>query len=111
MWGKRPKRLSKRETLGLLADLMAKAEEEQGIDPEAELPYYQGAALPIPRPGRPSLRIVGVSVDNSTSPEPPSPRTAADNTAADGTAADDTAADDVELPAQRSGESSHHGSF
>jgi hypothetical protein len=103
MWGKRPKRnkrLSKRETLGLLADLMAQAEEEQGGEPETVLPYYQGAALPIP-PARRGLRIVDVPVDNSAGPEPsdaadePEPQTPVQR----------------ELPAQRRGESSRHGSF
>jgi hypothetical protein len=108
MWGKRPKpyrRLSKRQTLGLLADLMAQAEEEQKQqgtgEPETALPYYQGAALPVPPPYRPGLRVADVAVDNSTGPDPdagePGPETQAPL--------------QQDLPAQRQGDSSRHGSF
>jgi hypothetical protein len=100
---KRPKRLSKRETLGLLADLMAQAEEEEeGGEPETAPPYYQGAALPIPPPARPGLRIADVPVDNSTGPDP--------SAAADDEPESQTPLQQ-DLPAQRRGENSHHGSF
>jgi hypothetical protein len=108
MWGKRPRpnrRLSKRETLGLLADLMAQAEEEekqQGPgEPEAPPPYHQGAPLPVPPPYRPGLRVADVAVDN-TGPDPAAP---------DEPGPEPQVPLQQDLPAQRHGDSSRHGSF
>jgi hypothetical protein len=106
MRGKRPKlnkRLSKRQTLGLLADLMEQAEQEQqeaGVEPEEANPYYEGP-LPVPPPTRPGLRVVDVPVDNSAGPEP----------AADDPDREPQAPVQQELPAQRQGENSRHRSF
>jgi hypothetical protein len=101
---KRPKpgkRLSKRETLGLLARLMEEAEraeqQQDQAEPEA-VPYPEGTAVPVVPPRRPGLRPADVPVDNSAGPDP---------------AAGDEDAKSLpqELPAQRAGESTRHGTF
>jgi hypothetical protein len=108
MRGKRPKlnkRLSKRQTLGLLADLMEQAEREQreaGGEPEEANPYHEGPPLAVPPPNRPGLRVADVPVDNSAAPEP---------AAADDPDLEPQAPLQQELPAQRQGDSSRHRSF
>jgi hypothetical protein len=104
MWGKRKKRCSQLQrqlALGRLEEAMGWLQQEEGPEPETALPYYQGAPLPIPPPGRPGLGIADVPVDNSTGPDP--------SAAAD----EPESATPVqqELPAQRRGQSSNHGSF
>ena len=107
MWGKRQKsylRLSKRRALGLLAEMMARAEEQEaGREPEADrepeaVPYPAGnptLAVPLAREG---LLATDVPVDNSAGPEPvatdenPSPQR-------------------QHLPTQRTGDSARHGTF
>ena len=109
MWGRRGRRYaprSKRVTLGLLAEAMARAEQqeqeqvaraderERGPEP---VPYS-----PVGRPAVPAARAdvaADVPVDNSAGPEPSTD--------------DDSASPQRELPAQRSGKSksTRHGSF
>jgi hypothetical protein len=73
MWGKRQKlyvRLSRRRALGLLAEMMARAEEDH-VDGEPEaVPYPVGNPAPAVPPAREGLLAADVPVDNSAGPEP-----------------------------------------
>ena len=101
MWGKRQKRhvrLSRRRALGLLAEMMARAEEQQ-VDGEPEaVPYPVGNPTPAVPPAQAGLPAADVPVDNSAGPEPvatdenPSPQ-------------------QRHLPTQRSGGTARHGTF
>jgi hypothetical protein len=101
---KRPKpgrRLSKRETLGQLARLMEEAEQAEQQQEEAgqpeTVPYpLADPPAPVAPPRRPGLTAADVPVDNSGGPEP---------------VAEDAQPLQQELPAQRAGESTHHGTF
>ena len=116
MWGRRRKRgaslsrkrLSRQLSLGLLEDAMARAEQQDETEPEP-VPYPQAghqapadaggrynSAVP---PARPGLADEDVPVDNSADRDP-------------GTDVQDAAAQrHQELPAQRSQDSTRHGSF
>jgi hypothetical protein len=99
MWGRRRKRgghLSRQLSLGLLEDAMARAEQQEEAPPEP-VPYPQaGHPAPAVPPARPGLQDEDVPVDNSACP----------------TAGEDAAPKrHQELPAQRSEDSTHHGSF
>jgi hypothetical protein len=103
MWGKRQKpyvRLSRRRALGLIADLMAQAEEEQQVDgePEAAVPYPAGNPAPAVPPAREGLLAADVPVDNSTGPEP------ADTD-------ENPAPQRRHLPTQRKGDGARHDTF
>jgi hypothetical protein len=102
MWGRRRKRgaqLSRQLALGLLEDAMGRVQQPQD---EAEATAYPGA---VPPPAAPpgtrdpaGLRAADVPVDNSAGPAPDDdsgPRTPLQR----------------ELPAQRTGESTRHGTF
>jgi hypothetical protein len=102
MWGKRKKRraqLSRQLALGLLEDAMGRVQQQEWDDDEDDPPPYPGAA-PAPEsgsapPGQVGLQAADVPVDNCAGP------------AAD----DDPPPLQQELPAQRTGENSHHGTF
>jgi hypothetical protein len=101
MWGKRQKgyvRLSRRRALGLLAEMMARAEEDQ-VDGKSEaVPYPAGNPAPAVPPAREGLLAADVPLDNSAGPEPvsvdenPSPQ-------------------QRHLPTQGTGDSARHGTF
>src|SRR5271169_6937522 len=102
MWGKRPKRcarLPRQLALGLLEDAMARAEQQQEAGEPEPVPYPPASspapAVPAARPG---LLPSDVPVDNSAGPESLP-------------AGEDSAPRQRELPAQRTGESTRHGSF
>ena len=102
MWGKRRKRcarLPRQLALGLLEDAMARAEQQQKADQPEPVPYPRASspapAVPAARPG---LLSADVPVDNSAGPES-SP------------AGEDPAPRQREVPAQRTRESTRHGSF
>ena len=73
MWGKRQQpyvRLSRRRSLGLLAEMMARAEEQQ-VDGEPEaVPYPAGNHTPAVPRARESLLAADAPVDNTAGPEP-----------------------------------------
>lgn len=102
MWGKRRKRcarLPRQLALGRLEDAMARAEQQQKADQPEPVPYPRAStpapAVPAPRPG---LLSADVPVDNSAGPES-SP------------ACEDPAPRQREVPAQRTRDSTRHGSF
>ena len=102
MWGKRRKRcarLPRQLALGRLEDAMARVEQQQKADEPEPVPYPRAStpapAAPAPRPG---LLSADVPVDNSAGPES-SP------------AGQDPAPRQREVPAQRTGDSTRHGSF
>jgi hypothetical protein len=102
MWGKRKKRraqLSRQLALGLLEDAMGRVQqqEEQEEQDEPAPPYPEAAPAPAAPPDRPGLRTADVPVENSAAPEPPPD--------------DDPPPLQQELPAQRTGESTRHGTF
>ena len=101
MWGKRQKRcarLPRQLALGRLEDAMARAEQQQKADQPEPVPYPRAStpapAVPAPRPG---LLSADVPVDNSAGPESsPAARTPPRGSAS---------------PAQRTRDSTRHGSF
>jgi hypothetical protein len=101
MWGKRQKRyvrLSRRRALGLLAEMMARAEERQ-VDREPEaVPYPVGNPAPAVPPVREGLLAADVPVDNSAGPEP------ADT-------GENPAPQERHLPSQRKGDGARHDTF
>jgi len=105
MWGKRKKRcaqLPRQLALGLLEDAMGQVQQQEGDQDETEPVPYPGA-VPAPEsgsapPGRDGLRAADVPVDNSAGPEP-------------APASDDPPPPRHELPAPRTAESTHHGTF
>jgi hypothetical protein len=101
MWGKRQKRyvrLSRRRALGLLAEMMARAEERQ-VDREPEaVPYPVGNPAPAVPPVREGLLAADVPVDNSAEPEPVS-------------ANENPSPQQPQLPTQRTRDSARHGTF
>jgi hypothetical protein len=101
MWGKRQKRyvrLSRRRALGLLAEMMARAEERQ-VDREPEaVPYPVGNPAPAVPPVREGLLAADVPVDNSAAPEPVS-------------ADENPSPQQPQLPTQRTRDSARHGTF
>ena len=99
MWGRRRRRrarLPRQLALGRLEDAMARAEQQEAGEPET-VPYPP-ASHPAPDvpPARPGLRAEDVPVDNSACPP-----------------AEDAAAPQQhqELPGQRTGDNTRHGSF
>jgi hypothetical protein len=102
MWGRRQKRkvrLSRRRTLGLLAEMMGRAEEQEADGkPEAAVPYPAENPTAAVPPAREGLRTADVPLDNSAAPEP---------VAAD----ENPAPQQQDLPAQRTGHSTRHGTF
>lgn len=101
MWGKRQKgyvRLSRRRALGLLAEMMARAEEQQ-VDGEPDaVPYPVGNLAPAVPPAREGLLAADVAVDNTAGPEPMS-------------ADENPSPQQRHLPAQRTGDTARHGTF
>ena len=102
MWGKRRKRcarLPRQLALGRLEDAMARAEQQRKAGQPEAVPYPR-ASTPAPAVSAPrsGLLPADVPVDNSAGPES-SP------------AGQDPAPRQRELPAQRTGESTRHGSF
>ena len=101
MWGKRQKRyvrLSRRRALGLLAEMMARAEEHQ-VDAEREaVPYPAGNPAPAVPPAREGLLAADVPVDNSAGPESVS-------------ADENPSPQQRHVPAQRTGDGARHGTF
>lgn len=112
MWGRRRKRgaLSRQLSLGLLEDAMARAEQQQQEEAEPDpVPYPQAghqapaatggrynSAVP---PARPGLADEDIPVDTSTDRDP-------------GTGGQDAGPrHHQEFPAQRSEDSTRHGSF
>jgi hypothetical protein len=102
MWGKRRKRcarLPRQLALGRLEDAMARAEQQQKAGQPEPVPYPRAStpapAVPAPRSG---LLPADVPADNSAGPES-SP------------AGQDPAPRQREVPAQRTRESTRHGSF
>jgi|SRR6516225_2108705 hypothetical protein len=102
MWGKRRKRrpqLPRQLAHALLVDAMGRVEQREGEHVEPSVTTYPGAVpQPTASPGPPDLRAADVPVDNSAGLEPL-------------TAADESAPPPCELPAQRSGDSTSHGTF
>ena len=98
MWGKRQNRLSKRRALGLLAEMMARAEEQEADrEPEA-VPYPAGNPTPAVPPAREGLLAADIPVDNSARPEP--------------VATDENPVPQQQhLPTQRTGDSARHSTF
>ena len=99
MWGKRRKRrpqLPRQLAHALLEDAMGRVEQPEGEHVEPSVTTYPGA-VPQP-PARPDLRTADVPVDNSAGLEPL-------------TVAGESAPPLCELPAQRSGDSTRHGTF
>lgn len=98
MWRKRQKRyvrLSRRRALGLLAELMAQAEQQQaGGEPET-VPYPADKPAPAVLPARAGLLAADVPVDNSAGPEPAA-------------AGDNPSPQRWHLPTQRTGDRAHH---
>ena len=97
MWGKRQiryVRLSRRRALGLLAEMMAQAEQQVGGEPEA-VPYPVDKPAPAVLPARAGLLASDVPVDNSAGPEP---------AAAD----DNSSPQQWHPPMQRTGDSARH---
>jgi hypothetical protein len=100
MWGKRQERyvrLSRRRALGLLAEIMARAEEREASgEPEGVLePLGTPASFsPI---SRPHLRAADVPQDTGAEPEPPAFE-------------QDVAPLGRSLPVQRTGENAYHDS-
>lgn len=101
MWGKRQKlyvRLSRRRALGLIAEMMARAEEEQADTEPEVVPYPLENPAPAVPPAREGLLASDVPVDNSAQPErvtddeSPSPQ-------------------QRHLPSQRTRNSARHGTF
>jgi hypothetical protein len=102
MWGRRRKRgsrLSRQLALALLDDAMARAEQQQETGEPESVPYPR-ASNPSPDipAARTGLRAQDVPVDNSAGagPQP---------------AGEDPTPQHQELPAQRTGENTRHGSF
>lgn len=88
-------RLSRRRALGLLAEMMARAEEEQ-VDGKPEVvPYPVANPVPAVPPAREGLLAADVPVDNSAGPEP---------VAAD----ENPSPQQRQLPTQRAGDSARH---
>ena len=101
MWGRRRKRgaLSRQLSLGLLEDAMARAEQQEETEPDP-VPYPQaGDQAPAVPPARPGLADEDVPVDTSADRDPKT----------DGQHA--APQRHQELPAQRSDDSTRHGSF
>jgi hypothetical protein len=103
MWGKRRKRcarLPRQLALGRLEDALARVEQQQQEAGEPGPVPYPRASSPAPAApaARPGLLPADVPVDNSAGPES-SP------------AGQDPAPRQRELPAQRTGDSTRHGSF
>jgi hypothetical protein len=102
MWGRRRKRgsqLSRQLALGLLEDAMARAEQQQEAGEPESVPYPRASNPPPDIPAaRTGLRAQDVPVDNSAgaAPEP---------------AGEDPGPQHQELPTQRTGENTRHGSF
>jgi hypothetical protein len=102
MWGRRRKRgsqLSRQLALGLLEDAMARAEQQQEAGEPESVPYPRASNLPPDIPAaRTGLQAQDVPVDNSAgaAPEP---------------AGEDPGPQHQELPTQRTGENTRHGSF
>jgi hypothetical protein len=102
MWGRRRKRgsrLSRQLALALLDDAMARAEQQQQAG-EPESAAYPQAGHPAPAipAARTGLRAQDVPVDNSAGPGPQA-------------AGEDPPLQHQELPTQRTGENTRHGSF
>ena len=103
MWGKRKKRrgqLPRQLALGLLEDAMGRVQQPQEPqEPEDSEPTTTTYSGPVPAPAAPpahaDLQAADVPVDNSAGPRP----------------ADPPAPPPGELPAQRTGESTRHGTF
>ena len=100
MWGRRWKRgtrLSRLLALGRLEEAMARAEQQQEEGGPEAVPYPP-ASSPAPDvpAARPGLRAEDVPVDNSAGP---------------GAEEDAAPQHHRELPAQRTGDSTRHGSF
>ena len=102
MWGRRRKRgsqLSRQLALGLLEDAMARAEQQQEAGEPESVPYPRASNPPPDMPSaRTRLRAEDVPVDNSAgaAPQP---------------AGEDPGPQHQELPTQRTGENTRHGSF
>jgi hypothetical protein len=102
MWGRRRKRgsqLSRQLALGLLEDAMARAEQQQEAGEPESVPYPRASSPPPDIPAaRAGLRAEDVPVDNSAgaAPQP---------------AGEDPGPQHQELPTQRTGENTRHGSF
>jgi hypothetical protein len=100
-WGKRKKRgtqLQRQLALGRLEEAMGQVQQPEQEEGEPPVPY-RGA---VPLPYRPGLRVADVAVDNSSGPDP---------AAAGEPSAEPQAPLQQDLPAQRQGDSSRHGSF
>jgi len=101
MWGKRKKRrgqLPRQLALGLLEDAMGRVQQPQEPEgSESAIATYPGSvpAQAAP-PAHADLRAADVPVDNCAGPRPADP-------------ADPPAPPQGELPAQRTGESTRHG--
>ena len=97
MWGRRKKRcsqLSRQLALGALEDAMGRV--QQPPEPEAGEPMYPGSvAAPAVPPAQADLGAADVPVDNTAAPDPPDPPDPLPRA----------------LPAQRTGESTRHGTF
>jgi hypothetical protein len=102
MWGRRRKRgsqLSRQLALGLLEDAMARAEQQQEAGEPESVPYPRASNPPPDIPAaRTGLRAEDVPVDNSAGAVPQS-------------AGEDPGPRHQELPTQRTGENTRHGSF
>jgi hypothetical protein len=98
MWGKRRKRMSKREVLGLIAKAMAQAEQQEGEQEPEAVPYPEGTPVRVAPPGRAGLRPADVRVDNTAGPQPLASE-------------QNVAQPQRDLPAQRTGESAHRTSL
>jgi hypothetical protein len=108
MWGRRRKRgghhpgnqLSRQLSLGLLEDAMARAEQQQDEAEPEPVPYPQaGNQAPAVPPARPGLADEDVPVDTSADRDPETGGQHA------------VPQHHQELPAQRSDDSTRHGSF
>jgi hypothetical protein len=103
MWGKRKRRcaqLPRQLSHALLEDAMGRVQQQQETEegePDA-LPYPGAVPPSAAPPDPPDLRTADVPVDNSAGPEPPA-------------APGGRAPRQRELPAQRTGDSSRHGTF
>ena len=99
MWGRRKGRctqLSRQLALGLLEDAMGQVQQPREPEPsEPGVPYPGPGPAPAAPPVPAGLRAADVPVENSTGPRP----------------ADTPAPPQGELPAERTGESTHHGTF
>ena len=98
-WGKRKKRrgqLPRQLALGLLEDAMGRVQQPQPEESEPTIATYPGS---VPAQAAPAahadLRAADVPVDNSAGPRP----------------ADTPAPPQGELPAQRTGKSTRHGTL